>query len=207
MLLEYERMDNKKHDGNGLRLSLWNVHDSREYRWYWFSRWGSLWAKSWKFLILIMNTENELIFMKSFLNIFDKHWNSDKWNSDASHACHYWEVVHKKPLCFLSFVAINVRPSLFDDKKLFWTETIVWNLFRIIKHVGIKPKSVFREKIQTNFNFFDPPKIGIQQAIWCLFHEDFHFEQCYISQFVSKSHEKNFLSFLKHQCLQSLIID
>ena len=132
---------------------------------------------------------------KSFLLIAT---NSNKWNTDGSH---YWEVVHKKVLCFLSFVAINVRPSLFHDKKLFWTETIVWNLFRILKHIGIKPKSIFSKKNSKNFQLFWPPKIGIQQAIWCLFHEDFHFKQCYTGQFVSKSLEKNFLLFLKHQCL------
>ena len=73
---------------------------------------------------------------------------------------HYWAMLHRKTLCFLLFVTVNVRPFFFDHKMLFWTETIFWKLFRIIQHIEIKSKSFLekKKKIKKISTFLDRPQ-------------------------------------------------
>ena len=67
-------------------------------------------------------------------------------------------MLHRKSLCFLLFVTVNVRPFFFNHKMLFWTEKFFWKLFRIIQHIGIKSKSFFRKNSKKISTSFDPQK-------------------------------------------------
>ena len=118
-------------------------------------------------------------------------WGSRKlkifWKSLLSHAT-------QKNLVFLFIWDCQYKNFFFYDKMLFWTETVVWTLFRIIQQSGIKPSSF----VQKNFCFFDTQQSSFNKInTWCLFHENFlHFERCYSTQFVSKYHEKELCYYL-----------